>query len=98
MEFSLNELTKSLLIAFIISLKVTVLCLLFLWPSSSQGWSIGEILMSPVVLLTHALDRWNITPAFAAFWIAALVTQFLAYFVATFSIRYLLRRAVSTST
>ena len=95
---TLTELTKSLLIAFIVSLKVTVVCLLFLWPSSSQGWSIGEILMSPVVLLTHALDRWNIALAFSAFWIAALATQFLAYFVATFSIRYLLRRTVWAGT
>ena len=54
--------------------------------------------MSPVVLLTHALDRWNIALAFATFWTAAAATQFLAYFVATFSIRYLLRRSVWTST
>ena len=94
----MSELTKSLLIAFIISLKVTIVCLLFLWPSSSQGWSLGEILMSPVVLLTHTLDHWNIALAFATFWTAALATQFLAYFLATFSIRYLLRRSVWAST
>lgn len=88
----MTELTKSLLIAFIVSLKVTVLCLLFLWPSSGQGWTIGEILMSPVLILTHVLDRWNVLLAPAAFWAAALASQFLAYFVATFSVRYMLRR------
>lgn len=91
-ESALTELAESLLIAFIIALKVTVLCLLFLWPSSSQGWSIGDVLMSPVVLLTHVLDRWNVVLAFAAFWTAAAAVQLLAFFVATFSIRYLLRR------
>ena len=93
----MTELTKSLLIAFIISLKVTVVCLLFLWPSSSQGWSVGGILMSPVVLLSLALDRWNIVLAFAAFWTAALATQFLGYFLATLGVRYLLRRSVWAS-
>ena len=88
---------KSLVIAAIVSLKVTVLCVLFLWPSSAGGWSLGELLMSPVELLTQVLDRWNIELAWGTFWVGAMACQFLAYFAATISVRYVLRLAIPAS-